>query len=60
MPAEVERVVVSVPGLCLPAPTWKFIGVVWTVHGPVQTFLKPVVPLPMELVQASERGEALT
>ena len=60
MAAEVEREIVRVPGVALPAPTWKFIGVVWTVHGPVQTFLKPVVPLPMELVQASERGEGLT
>jgi hypothetical protein len=58
MPAEVEKVVVSVPGLCLPAPTWKFIGVVWTVHGPVQTFLRPVAALPMELVPVEGKDKA--
>jgi len=58
MPAEVEKMTVTVTGPCLVPTTWRYLGMVWTPHGPVQTFLRPVVPLPMELVQASERGEA--
>lgn len=58
VPAEVEREVVRVPGVCLPAPTWKYVGVLWTPYGVVQVFLKPVAPLRMELAQASVKDEA--
>ena len=58
MSATVEREMVHVPGVCLPAATWKYVGVLWTPHGLVQVFLRPVAPIPMELVPAEAKGEA--
>ena len=49
---------VHVPGVCLPAATWKYVGVLWTPHGLVQVFLRPVAPIPIELVPAEAKGEA--
>ena len=54
MPAEVEREIVRVPGVALPAQTWRWIGMLWTVHGPVQVFLRPVAAIPAELADRQD------
>ena len=58
MPAEVEKMTVSVTGPCLVPATWRYLGMVWSPHGPVQTFLRPVAALPAELVPAEAKDKA--
>jgi len=58
MPAEVEKVIVSVVGPCFVPTTWKYLGTCWTHAGRVQTFLKPMPSLPAELVPAEAKDKA--
>ena len=58
MPAEVERELITITGGCPVSVTWQHISSTWTPCGLVAVYSRPVRPVPAELVQASERGEA--